>query len=244
MSKHTSRSILIYLNRKYHGDFDKMFNAIQSHEEIPEDIDIQQNHKVVTLLDDDYPEILKQCFKVPFCIFHEGSLDLLKRENILCVAGCDAGDKRTLELIKNLSNQYVITNGMDSVIEESALTEAMKNNMPIILVLDDAIDNTDLDDPVLLYACEHGCVISEYGFDSGDNDKAILDKTRIIAWLSNKALITSSKKKDTRLCLLIDEFLSKGSDLFVLPEKPFRNSLNNVLLQNGALLVNKREDIF
>ena len=133
---------------------------------------------------------------------------------------------------------------MDSAIEVAALTEVMKNNMPLILVVDDAIDNLELDEPVFQYAVHHGCVISEYGFSAPDIDKVMLDKTRIIAWLSNRMLITASNKKNTRLCLLIDEALSKGSDIFVLPEKPFTNSMNNELIQNGSLLVNKREDIF
>ena len=245
MSKLSSREILIYLNKKYHGDFDKICNAIQSHEEIPEAFDISQNHHVITILDDKYPESLKRGYKPPFCLFVEPNTDILNNSNILCVAGCDSGDKRTLNLIKDLSNQYVIINGADSAVEVAALTEVMKNGMPIILVLDDSIDNSNLDDPLFLYACEHGAVISEYGFNSSDDiEKVETDKTRIIAWLSNKALITSSRKKNTRLCLLIDEFLSKGTDIFVLPEKPFNNSLNNELIQCGAILVNKKSDIF
>ena len=244
MNKYSSREILIFLNRKYHGEWDKIYNAIQNHEEIPDNIEIEQNHKVVTLLDDNYPVALKNCWKPPFCIFFEGSLEILKKDNIMCVAGCGSGDKRTLGLLKDLSNQFVLINGMDSPIEELALTEAMKNKMPIILLLDDSIDNSDLDNPLFLYACENGCVISEIGYQTNDIQKVMLSKTRIIAWLCNKALITSSKKNNTRLCLLIEELLSKGTDLFVLPEKPFENSLNNELIQNGALLVNKRIDIF
>lgn len=243
---HSAREALIYFNKVYHGDWDRIFQAIQRKEEIPDEIDIAQNHQVVTILDATYPIALKNAYKCPLTLYFEGDISLLNNKNIMCVAGCDSGDKRTLKLIKELSDDYIIINGMDSAIEVAALTEVMKNNMPLILVLDDAIDNTDLDEPVFQYAVHHGCVITEFGFDNGDADigKIMNDKTRIIAWLSNRMLITSSNKKNTRLCLLIDEALSKGSDIFVLPEKPFTNSMNNELIKSGSLLCDRREDIF
>ena len=69
-------------------------------------------------------------------------------------------------------------------------------------------------------------------FDNDDSRKEKLD-------LAHRLL-----EKDKNTCLLIDEALSKGIDLFVLPEKPFCGSLNNDLIKDGALLVNKKEDIF
>ena len=162
----------------------------------------------------------------------------------MVICGSDKGNSELAKLIGQLSDSHIVINGDDSAIEREALQIVMKNNQPLILVLNEAIDESDLDDEVFLYAVNHGCVISEYGFTSGEIDETQLAKTRIIAFLSDKALITSSKKNNTRLCLLIDHLLGAGKELFVMPEKGLCGSLNNELIRDGAILVNKKEDIF
>ena len=241
----SARNILIFLNKKNSGDWNKMYHDIQNRENYPNDnVDITQYHHVTTLVDPDYPTKLKQSFKPPFCLFWEGDLSLLNKDNIMVICGCDKGNAQLAKLIQNLSDTHIICNGDDSAIEREALQIVMKNNQPLILVLNEAIDESDLDDEVFLYAVNHGCVVSEYGFTSGEIDDSQLAKTRIIAFLSDKALITSSKKNNARLSLLLDHLLGAGKELFVLPEKPLSGSLNNELIRDGAILVNKREDIY
>lgn len=241
----SARNILIFLNKKNSGDWNKMYHDIQNRENYPEDnVDITQYHHVTTLVDPDYPTKLKQCFKPPFCLFWEGDLSLLNKDNIMVICGCDKGNAQLAKLIQNLSDTHIICNGDDSAIEREALQIVMKNNQPLILVLNESIDESDIDDEVFLYAVKNGCVVSEYGFTSPEIDESQLAKTRIIAFLSDKALITSSKKNNARLSLLLDHLLGAGKELFVLPEKPLSGSLNNELLRNGANLVNKREDIY
>ena len=67
-----SREILLYLTLKYGNDWDKIYQAIRSRE----DIDYEDAEKVVdecpneyiTILDDEYPEILKHTYKPPFVL--------------------------------------------------------------------------------------------------------------------------------------------------------------------------------
>lgn len=243
----TAQKTLLYLNREYNGSWDRMFKAIQNKEYPTDKIDdVSQNHQFVCITDPSYPTKLRQSFKPPFVLFYEGDLSLLNKNNIMCICGCDKGSNGLSKLITDLSNTHIVINGDDSVIEREALQLVMKNNQPLILVLNESIDESDLDDEVFLYAVAHGLVITEYGFTSPDIDETQLAKTRIIGFLSDSMLVTSSNKKNTRLCLLIDEALSAGKDLFVLPEPPFKEpySLNNELIQNGAILTQRREDIF
>lgn len=241
----SARNILIFLNKKNSGDWNKMYHDIQNRENYPDDnVDITQYHNVTTLVDPDYPTKLKQSFKPPFCLFWEGDLSLLNKDNIMVICGCDKGNAQLAKLIQNLSDTHIICNGDDSAIEREALQIVMKNNQPLILVLNESIDESDIDDEVFLYAVKNGCVISEYGFTSPEIDESQLAKTRIIAFLSDKALITSSKKNNARLSLLLDHLLGADKELFVLPEKPLSGSLNNELIRDGAILVNKREDIY
>ena len=67
-----SREILLYLTLKYGNDWDKIYQAIRSRE----DIDYEDAEKVVnecpneyiTILDKEYPEILKHTYKPPFVL--------------------------------------------------------------------------------------------------------------------------------------------------------------------------------
>jgi DNA processing protein len=70
--KLSGRDILLYLTLKYNGDWDKIYNAIRN----KEDIDYKDAEKVldeypgeyITMLDEEYPAILKQCYKPPFVL--------------------------------------------------------------------------------------------------------------------------------------------------------------------------------
>ena len=70
--KLNSREILLYLTLKYGNDWDKIYQAIRSRE----DIDYEDAEKVVnecpneyiTILDKEYPEILKHTYKPPFVL--------------------------------------------------------------------------------------------------------------------------------------------------------------------------------
>ena len=88
---HSAREALIWFNKTYHGDWDRIYKAIQSKEQIPDEIDIEQNHQVVTILDATYPSALKNSYKPPLSIYYEGDLSLLSKNNIFCVAGCNSG---------------------------------------------------------------------------------------------------------------------------------------------------------
>ena len=67
-----SREILLYLTLKYGNDWDKIYQAIRNRE----DIDYEDAEKVVnecpneyiTILDEEYPEILKHTYKPPFVL--------------------------------------------------------------------------------------------------------------------------------------------------------------------------------
>ena len=68
----SGRDILLYLTLKYNGDWDKIYDAIRN----KEDIDYEDAEKVldeypgeyITMLDKEYPAILKQCYKPPFVL--------------------------------------------------------------------------------------------------------------------------------------------------------------------------------
>ena len=84
----TARQVLIYLSLKYEGNWDKIYNAIKT----KEDIDSNEIGKIVisnaiTIVDDNYPQGLKTQYKPPFVLFYKGNKEILDRKNILGVVG-------------------------------------------------------------------------------------------------------------------------------------------------------------
>ena len=82
------RNFLIYFAIKYSGDFDKIYQAIIN-KELVEQKDIEQikrsNISAVTILDLEYPNSLKTCYKPPFVLFYKGDISLLNSESIAVV---------------------------------------------------------------------------------------------------------------------------------------------------------------
>ena len=70
--KLSAREILLYLTLKYDNDWNKIYKAISN----KEDIDYEDAEKVVdecpneyiTILDKEYPDILKHTYKPPFVL--------------------------------------------------------------------------------------------------------------------------------------------------------------------------------
>lgn len=83
-----SRKILLYLFKKYNGDWDKIYQAIADKLPIDED-DIEKCYRdsvdnmemFITIIDEIYPESLKQVFKAPFVLFYSGDISLLSKVN-------------------------------------------------------------------------------------------------------------------------------------------------------------------
>lgn len=65
-----AREILIAIWKKCNGDWDAIFKVIRNKEYIDEDFSLEgiDPSKYVTLLDEDYPQDLKQSYKPPFVL--------------------------------------------------------------------------------------------------------------------------------------------------------------------------------
>lgn len=223
-----------------------IFRDIQNKVDIPDDINVNDDYNYVTILDPEYPSKLRQSWHPSFCLWYIGNLALLNEPNIMCVCGQDSPSKDTIDLIKHICDSFVIINGDDSALERSALQTAMAEGKKFIMVLNQSLCNIDYDDTLIQYAIHNDCLlITEYGEDDPDDiEKSENDKTRIIGFLADKMFVASGSRSNLRLKLLIDECLTKGSDLFALPSAPFKNSLTNVIIKEGALLVDHKSDIF
>lgn len=76
--------ILAYFALKNEGNFDKVFEAIANKEELEPDLYFNlkrnQKHKIITAIDKDYPEFLKENICPPIVLFYTGNKDLLNED--------------------------------------------------------------------------------------------------------------------------------------------------------------------
>ena len=75
--KNKARNILIALSLKHNGDWDKIYEDIQN-KTLVEDTYTQQAENiknVITILDEEYPQQLKNSFKPPFVLFYKGNIN-------------------------------------------------------------------------------------------------------------------------------------------------------------------------
>lgn len=77
--------ILLYFTTKYFGEWDKVYKALETKEEIVfekmKQYAKEQKNNYVTILDDEYPRKLKEVDKPPFVIFFKGNKELMNEES-------------------------------------------------------------------------------------------------------------------------------------------------------------------
>lgn len=69
---------------KYNNDWNRVYAAIQSYEELTVDDEARAKNftgNFVSFLDDNYPERLKQKFHPPFVLYYDGDISLLNKAN-------------------------------------------------------------------------------------------------------------------------------------------------------------------
>ena len=82
------RKILLYLFKKYNGDWDKIYQEIADKHLYEEDViekcyrdSVDNMEMFITFVDEIYPESLRQIFKPPFVLFYSGDISLLSNVN-------------------------------------------------------------------------------------------------------------------------------------------------------------------
>lgn len=100
------RRILLYFSLKYHGDYQLILQAIRQKEKVVKEklqtIEEKIQSKYVTIIDKDYPEMLKHINNPPWVLYYYGDLSLLNKKNT-----CDYWCKKEYFLWqKNVSKNY------------------------------------------------------------------------------------------------------------------------------------------
>ena len=239
--------VLIYFAIKYKGYFHDIYNAIKKKEfiqmeeleKIGEDLS-SGKIKAITIIDEDYPEPLKQINQPPFVLFYEGNKELLK-EKLIMLTG-DFSNENINKFINEsafeLSKNYTLVSNFSKGLDEKIIDNLIKNNQNLILISSNGLTNPYFGKNIneLKFTKDKYLIISEYPENVNLNHKRLIQRNRISIGLS-EALIIASSYKESKISNLVSCALEQGKDIFCFPGLQSENDGNNLLIRDGAKMI-------
>ena len=233
------REKLIRLAIRYRGDYTSVKRALRKKEN-PPDCELQ---KAITILDDEYPEELRQLKKPPFVLFYEGNKELLRGRKAAVVGSRLAKDyaiKATEDIVEKMNGQFVIVSGMAKGIDAVAHWKAERS----IGILGNGLnvvypkENRDLYD----HMRKNGLLLTEYPEDVEPRKEHFPFRNRIIAALAEAVIVTQASNKSGTM-LTVNEALNLGKDIYTIPYRltDKEGTGCNKLIQQGAFVILSEE---
>ncbi|MGT2800568.1 DNA-processing protein DprA [Streptococcus marmotae] len=175
----------------------------------------------LSILDDAYPNELKQIYNPPVLLFYQGDIELLNKPKLAIVgarAASQTGTSSVQKIIKELGNHFVIVSGLARGIDTAAHISALKNGGKTIAVIGSGLgvyypkENKKLQD----YIARHHLLLSEYEPDAQPLKYHFPERNRIIAGLSQGIIVAEAKKRSGSL-ITCERALEEGRDVFAIP---------------------------
>jgi DNA processing protein len=207
--------------------------------------------KVITIFDENYPNLLKEIYQPPWVLFAKGNHSLLVKQPKLAVVGSRQATQYGKSAIRLLfpplvEKGVVIVSGLANGIDSLAHEYAMKNGGDTIAVIAGGLnhiypkENAELAREMM----KTQLVVSEYPPNTKPERWHFPARNRIISGMSNGTFIIEAKRKSGSL-ITANYAVNEGREVFSLPGSIFNPySLGtNDLIQQGAKPVMSSEDI-
>lgn len=211
----------------------------------------RQNIKIVSLHDEAYPVLLKNCTDPPIVLFYKGNL--LEQEHTLAMVGARAasvyGKNVALKLAEELGLHHIgIVSGGARGIDSCAHQGALKGKAYTIAVVANGLDicyppeNQRLFYQILDMG---GAIISEYPLSSPPKPYHFPARNRIINGLAEGVIVIEAALKSGSL-ITADCALEEGRDVFAVPGSILSKTSagTNRLIKQGAIPITSVDDIF
>ncbi|MCD2223635.1 DNA-processing protein DprA [Listeria cossartiae] len=204
----------------------------------------------VWILDDYYPELLREIYEAPPILFCKGNIDLLQKQAIAIVGTrqmSEYGRKACRQIASELSeHQLVIVSGMAVGIDTTAHKAALQKSGATIAVLGSGVNNIyPLKNQLLANdIARDGLLLSEYLPDEEARRWHFPERNRIISGLSMGTVIIEAAERSGSL-ITADMALEQNRQVFAVPGNIFIDTWKgtNYLIQEGAKLVMNANNI-
>jgi DNA processing protein len=218
----------------------------------PEEAD--KNIGCISILDCDYPKLLKNIYDPPKLLFFKGNRKLLQSKDLLTVVGSrkttDYHRNSLQNIITDLRNTpLVIVSGLAVGIDRLAHRYALDNNLPTIAVLGSSLDERKLYPQENLSLAREiinsgGLLLSEQSPETKTQLWHFPKRNRILAGLSRTTVVVSGAKKSGTL-ITAQVAIDEGREVLALPGNInlYLSQGPNKLIKDGAAVMDSAEDI-
>lgn len=244
-----ARDILCYYAIRNNGDWEKIYKNVcektKFSDETVEEALATLKCNYITILDDEYPQLLKQVYKPPFVLFYYGNIELLRNDNIVSFVG-----SRTIsaysqgaisEVLSKTYKHNVIMSNLSKGVGNITAQYAYENGMAQIVVMSSGIDNPypyDLETRKLYDNIKdkpQALIISEYPNEVLADQTTCATTNRILGSRLNKEMFVVEINKRSGSLLALNYALDSGIEVVVLPQPYTSDSVNNSLIKEGAI---------
>lgn len=210
----------------------------------------QQNIDTITILDDDYPPLLRELPQAPWVLYLLGNRQLLTSKCIAIVGTRRAstyGRRVTEQLSKELALAgWTVVSGMATGIDGAAHQSVLQVDGNTIAVLGTGIDEIFPKHHRQLYfqLIKSGLVVSEYPPGTLGHPGLFPQRNRIISGLSLGTVVVEAAERSGSL--ITAEFsMEQGREVFAIPGSIHSPGSKGTLslIQQGAKCVQSIEDI-
>ncbi len=219
------------------------------------DTELSQTEKagvsIITLADPDYPDILREIYDPPLCLYARGQLSSLCRQQSLAVVGSRRNSNYGISISEKLvcslvSSGWSIVSGLARGIDTAAHNSVLKSNGCTIAVLGGGLGSIYPPENISLAnkICENGLLLSEQPMQLRPDRRSFPMRNRIISGLSLGTVVIEAGAKSGAL-ITAQVGLDQGRLVFAVPgriDNPLSKGCHN-LIKQGAKLVDSIVDI-
>jgi DNA processing protein len=210
---------------------------------------VAQKTSLITVLDKEYPALLKEIYDPPILLYVKGALP---EEASVCLAvvGSREATPHGIEMATSLARDLagagaVIVSGLARGIDSAAHRGALEAGRTVA-VLGGGLskiypsENRKLAEQI----AEQGALISEFPMGTDPRPQYFPMRNRIISGLSRAVVVVEARQKSGAL-ITVDCALEQGRDVYALPANAGSKKAegSNELLKQGARFVMTAEDI-
>lgn len=211
----------------------------------------KNNIDIISIEDEEYPNLLRQIYDPPISLYIKGNKDILNRPS-MAIVGCreasDYGKKAAKYFAYNLANQNInIISGLAKGVDSYAHIGTLSTCGKTVAVVGNGLDTVYPTENKYLFERileNRGAIISEYPLGIKAEKMNFPARNRIISGMSKGVIVIEAKEKSGTL-ITVDFALEQGRDVYVVPGNI--NSINSVgtneLIKQGAKMVTTYKEI-
>ena len=207
------------------------------------------NCEVILANDQFFPKSLRRSVSCPPLLFFKGDKSILSKRKIAIIGARNAsiaGRNIAKNLASNLSVDFAIVSGLAKGIDSAAHLGALEEDKAAIAIVPFGFDNIYPKENQKLFEeiAEKGLVLSEIHYGKPVDQGMFQARNRIISLIAEGMIVIEAAYKSGSMATA-SMALDFGCEIMVVPESPAdpRNLGSNLLIKNGASLIQNSQDV-